>query len=84
MAFTGTTALAGLVTTAYDQAVENQNRLLPLLRSLPDKHVVDPTHVGSAYTLFKYSDLATGSRVLVQLSVFDPTRAVRVTAHEDK
>jgi RNA polymerase sigma factor (sigma-70 family) len=32
----------------------------------------------------KLSDLATGSRVVVQLSVIDPTKAVRVAVHEDK
>jgi N4-gp56 family major capsid protein len=80
MAFTGTTALAGLVTTAYDQAVENQNRLMPLLRSLPDKHVVDPTHVGNAYTLFKYSDLATGSRLLSETVDTTPIAVPNVTS----
>jgi RNA polymerase sigma factor (sigma-70 family) len=32
----------------------------------------------------KLSDLATGSRVVVQLSVIDPAKAVRVAVHEDK
>jgi len=80
MAFTGTAALAGLVTTAYDQAVENQNRLMPLLRSLPDKHLVDPTHVGNAYTLFKYSDLATGSRLLSETVDTTPIAVPNVTS----
>lgn len=79
MAFTGTAAIAGLVTTAYDQAVENQNRLTPLLRSLPDKHVVDPTHVGNAYTLFKYNDLATGSRLLSETVDTTPIAVPDVT-----
>lgn len=80
MAFTGTSAMAGLVTTAYDQAVENQNRLLPLLRSLPDKHVVDPTHVGNAYTLFMYADLATGSRLLSETVDTTPIAVPNVTS----
>lgn len=80
MAFTGTAAMAGLVTTAYDQAVENANRLMPLLRSLPDKHVVDPTHVGSAYTLFKYADLATGSRLLSETVDTTPIAVPNVTS----
>ena len=32
----------------------------------------------------KLSDLAAGSRVVVQMSVIDPTKAVRVAVHEDK
>jgi N4-gp56 family major capsid protein len=66
MALTGTTQVAGLVTTAYDQAVENQNRHVPMLRNLPDKHLVSPTHAGSTYRLFKYNDLTTGSRLLTE------------------
>ena len=64
--YTGVTQVAGLVTTAYDTAVENQNRHMPLLRSLPDKHVVSPTHAGSAYRLFKYNDLAESSAELTE------------------
>lgn len=66
MAFTDTSAVAGLVTTAYDTEVENQNRLLPLLRNLPDKHLVSPTHAGDSYTLFKYNDLAETSALLTE------------------
>lgn len=66
MALTGTAAIAGLVTTAYDTAVENQNRHVPMLRNLPDKHLVSPTHAGNTYRLFKYNDLATGSRLLTE------------------
>lgn len=66
MAMTGTAAIAGLVTTAYDTAVENQNRHLPLLRTLPDKHLVSPTHAGNTYRLFKYNDLAVTSALLTE------------------
>jgi len=79
MAFTDTTAMAGLVTDAYDQAVENQNRHAVLLRALPDKHVVDPTHVGDTYTLFKYNDLATGSRLLTETVDTTPIAVPDVT-----
>lgn len=79
MAFTDTAALAGLVTDAYDQAVENQNRHAVLLRSLPDKHVVDPTHVGDSYTLLKYNDLATGSRLLTETTDTTPVAVPDVT-----
>ena len=66
MAFTDTSAVAGLVTDAYDTEVENQNRLLPLLRILPDKHLVSPTHAGDTYTLFKYNDLPESSALLTE------------------
>lgn len=64
--YTGVTQVAGLVTTAYDTAVENQNRHMPLLRALPDKHLVSPTHAGSTYRLFKYNDLAESSAELTE------------------
>ena len=37
MALTGTAAIAGLITTAYDQAVAQKNRHRVQLRALPDK-----------------------------------------------
>ncbi len=64
MALTDTSALAGLVTLAYDQAVSNKNRHRVVLRDLPDKHLVDPTHVGETYRLQFYSDLAESSASL--------------------
>lgn len=66
MANTDTAAIAGLVTDAYDQAVAMKNRHLPLLRNLPDKHLVDPTHSGDTYTLFFYNDLAETSSLLTE------------------
>ena len=66
MALTDTTALAGLVTLAYDQAVANKNRHRVMLRDLPDKHLVDPTHVGNSYRLEFYSDLAESSAALTE------------------
>lgn len=66
MALTNTTAMAGLITDAYDTAIENQNRHVPLLRMLPDKHLVSPTHSGDNYTLFRYNDLAESSSLLTE------------------
>lgn len=66
MALTGTAAIAGLITDAYDQAVAQKNRHRTMLRDLPDKHLVDPTHVGDTYTLFFYNDLAESSSLLTE------------------
>jgi N4-gp56 family major capsid protein len=65
--FTQTSSVSNLVTTAYDTAVESQNRHVPLLRNLPDKHLVSPTHAGSTFRLQKYNDLAIGSAELTEL-----------------
>lgn len=78
-AFTGSAAVAGLVTTAYDTAIENQNRHVPLLRTLPDKHLVSPTHAGDNYTLFKYNDLAESSSLLTELTDPDAIAVPNVT-----
>lgn len=66
MALTGAAAIAGLITTAYDQAVAQKNRHRTMLRDLPDKHVVDPTHVGDTYRLFFYNDLSSSSSLLTE------------------
>lgn len=66
-AYTGTAAVAGLVTTAYDRAVAAKNRHRTLLRNIPDKHLVDPTHAGDTYRLFFFNDLAESSAELTEL-----------------
>lgn len=66
MALTGTAAIAGLVTDAYDQAVAQKNRHRVILRDLAQKHLVDPTHVGDTYTLFFYNDLTASSSLLTE------------------
>lgn len=72
MALTDTSALAGLVTDAYDQAVENKNRHTPTLRMLPDKHLVDPTHTGDTYTFFQSDDLPETSALLTETTDTTP------------
>jgi N4-gp56 family major capsid protein len=62
--YTGVSALANLVTTAYDKALENQNRHLTIYRGVADKFLVDPTHAGNAYTLQIYNDLPETSAAL--------------------
>lgn len=66
MALTGSAQIAGLITTAYDQAVAQQNRHRVMLRDLPDKHLVDPTHVGDTYRLSFYNDLSETSALLTE------------------
>lgn len=75
--YTQVSSVPALVQTAYDKLIEAQNRHEVLLRSLPDKHVADPTSAGSSFTLQRYNDLATGSRELTELQ--DPD-AVAVPA----
>jgi hypothetical protein len=79
-AYTGVAAIAGLVTTAYDTAVESQNRHLPLLRALPDKHLVSPTHAGDTYRLFRYNDLAESSAELTETVDPDAVAVPNTTA----
>lgn len=71
-AFTGSTTVSGLVTLAYDQSVAFANRHKVILRELPDKHLVDPTHAGSSYRLFKYQDLAESTAELTSSETVDP------------
>lgn len=71
-AFTSSTAVAGLVTLAYDQSVAFANRHKVILRELPDKHLVDPTHAGSSYRLFKYVDLPEATAELTSSETVDP------------
>jgi len=66
--YTQVSSISNLVVTAYDKAVEAQNRHSVLLRSLPDKYLADPTSAGSSYTLQKYNDLAVSSAELTELT----------------
>lgn len=61
-----------LVTMGYDQAIGMANRHRAILRELPDKHLVDPTHAGSSYRLFKYVDLAEATAELTSSETVDP------------
>lgn len=70
-AYTGVTALANLVTTAYDKALESSNRHLTIYRDVADKFLVDPTHAGNAYTLQVYGDLPETSAALTETTEVD-------------
>lgn len=78
-AYTGSAAIAGLVTTAYDRAVAQKNRHRVLLRSLPDKHLVDPTHAGDTFRLFFQNELAESSAELTELVDPDAVAVPNVT-----
>lgn len=65
-AFTSTTALAGLVQTAYDRYVEFALRSQPLFRNLADKRPVQQAMPGSSVVFSLYQDLAAKTATLTE------------------
>jgi len=65
-AFTSTTALAGLVQTAYDRYVEFALRSQPLFRNLADKRPVQQAMPGSSVVFSLYQDLAAATNTLTE------------------
>jgi N4-gp56 family major capsid protein len=65
-AFTGTSALAGLVQTAYDRYVEFALRSQPLFRNLADKRPVQQAMPGSSVVFSLYQDLAAATNTLTE------------------
>lgn len=57
-AFTGTTAMANLVQTAYDRALEFALRAQPMFRTIADKRPVQQAMPGSSVVFELYQDLA--------------------------
>lgn len=57
-AFTGTTAMANLVQTAYDRALEFALRAQPMYRTIADKRPVQQAMPGSSVVFELYQDLA--------------------------
>lgn len=57
-AFTGTSAMANLVQTAYDRALEFALRAQPLFRTVADKRPVQQAMPGSSVVFEIYQDLA--------------------------
>jgi len=57
-AFTGTTAMANLVQTAYDRALEFALRAQPMFRMVADKRPVQQAMPGSSVVFELYQDLA--------------------------
>jgi N4-gp56 family major capsid protein len=71
MAYTDTTALAGLVKAAYDRYVEFSLRSQPLFRNLADKRPVQQAMPGSSVTFSLYNDLTAATSTLTETT--DPT-----------
>ena len=65
-AYTGTSALAGLVQTAYDRYVEFALRSQPLFRNLADKRPVQQAMPGSSVVFSLYQDLAAATSTLAE------------------
>jgi N4-gp56 family major capsid protein len=65
-AFTSTSALAGLVQTAYDRYVEFALRSQPLFRNLADKRPVQQAMPGSSVVFSLYQDLAAATNALTE------------------
>lgn len=65
-AFTDTTAMAGLVQTAYDRYVEFALRSQPLFRNLADKRPVQQAMPGSSVVFSLYRDLAAKTSTLTE------------------
>lgn len=65
-AFTSTSALAGLVQTAYDRYVEFALRSQPLFRNLADKRPVQQAMPGSSVVFSLYQDLAAKTATLTE------------------
>src|SRR5690242_940999 len=57
-AFTGTSAMANLVQTAYDRALEFALRAQPMFRTIADKRPVQQAMPGSSVVFELYQDLA--------------------------
>ena len=66
-AFTGTTAMANLVQTAYDRALEFALRSQPLFRMVADKRPVQQAMPGSSVVFEIYQDLAQATTPLNEL-----------------
>lgn len=66
-AFTGTTAMANLVQTAYDRALEFALRAQPTFRMIADKRPVQQSMPGSSVVFSLYQDLAQSITPLNEL-----------------
>ena len=64
MAYTDSSALAGLVKTAYDRYVEFALRAQPLIRSVADKRPAQQAMPGSSVVFSLYNDLAAVTSAL--------------------
>jgi N4-gp56 family major capsid protein len=66
MAFTDTTALSGLVKTAFDRYVEFALRATPMIRAVADKKPAQQAMPGSSVVFSLYNDLAAATSTLAE------------------
>lgn len=78
-AYTDSSALAGLVQTAYDRYVEFALRSQPLFRSLADKRPVQQAMPGSSVVFSLYQDLAAATSTLTETTDPDAVALSNVT-----
>jgi N4-gp56 family major capsid protein len=71
MAFTDTSAISGLVQTAYDRYVEFALRSQPMIRAVADKKPVQQAMPGSSVVFSLYNDLSAATSTLAETT--DPT-----------
>jgi len=71
MAFTDTSAISGLVQTAYDRYVEFALRAQPMIRAVADKKPVQQAMPGSSVVFSLYNDLSAATSTLTETT--DPT-----------
>ena len=64
MAYTDSSAMAGLIKTAYDRYVEFALRSQPLIRSVADKRPAQQAMPGSSVVFSLYNDLAAATSAL--------------------
>jgi N4-gp56 family major capsid protein len=66
MAYTDTSALGGLVKTAYDRYVEFALRATPMIRAVADKKPAQQAMPGSSVVFSLYNDLAAATSTLTE------------------
>ena len=71
MAYTDTSALAGLVKTAYDRYVEFALRATPMIRAVADKKPAQQAMPGSSVVFSLYNDMAAATSTLAETSDVD-------------
>ncbi len=70
-AYTDTSAMAGLVKTAYDRYVEFALRATPMIRAVADKRPVQQAMPGSSVVFSLYNDLAVATAALSETTDVD-------------
>jgi N4-gp56 family major capsid protein len=79
MAYTDTSALAGLIKTAYDRYVEFALRSQPMIRSVADKRPAQQAMPGSSVVFSIYNDLSPATATLAETTDPDAVALSDVT-----